>query len=47
MVAADRIAEIYMLYTNMPRAVLPHYNLSSVAELEMALFMMGTYNSYW
>ena len=47
MIAADRIAKIYMLYTNMLRAVLPHYKLSSVAELEMALFMLGTDNSYW
>ena len=47
MVAADKTAKIYMLYTNMLRAVLPHYNLSSVAELEMALFMLGTDNSYW
>ena len=47
MVAADRIAKIYMLYTNMLRAVLPHYNLSSVAKLEMALFMLGTDKSYW
>lgn len=46
-VAAEKVAEIYILYNNMLRALLPHYNLASVAELEMALFMLGTDKSYW
>ena len=46
-VATERIAATYILYNKMLRAVLPHYNLESVAELEMALFMLGTVKSYW
>ena len=46
-VAALRMSEIYMIYLDLLGSMLPDTNLSKVADIEMALFMLGVEKKYW
>lgn len=46
-VAASRMSESYMIYLDLLNSILPDTNLSGVADIEMALFMLGTNKEYW
>ena len=45
--AAVRMSEAYMIYLDLLNSILPDINLSKVADIEMALFMLGMDKSYW
>ena len=46
-VAALRMSETYMIYLDLLNAILPNTNLANVADIEMALFMLGMEKKYW
>ena len=46
-IAAEKIAGCYMLYLDILHTTLGEYDLSSVAQIEMALFMLGPRKEYW
>tara|TARA_B100001059_G_C17745851_1_gene534250 strand:- start:28 stop:750 length:723 start_codon:yes stop_codon:yes gene_type:complete len=46
-VSAKKVAAIYMVYLDMLHTTIQEYNFSSVAQMEMALFMLGTEQKYW
>lgn len=45
--AAEKIAACYMLYLDVLHTTIGEYDLSSVAHMEMALFMLGPQKEYW
>ena len=45
--AAKRIAASYMLFLDVLHTTINEYELSSVAQMEMALFMLGPEKEYW
>lgn len=45
--AAKRIAASYMLFLDVLHTTIKEYDLSSVAQMEMALFMLGPKKEYW
>jgi len=45
--AAKRVAASYMLFLDVLHTTINEYDLSSVAQMEMALFMLGPEKEYW
>ena len=45
--AAIRMSETYMIYLDLLNSILPDTKLSEVADIEMALFMLGVEKKYW